>query len=47
MTDLTAEKKERFEELGRRCWREMEELRKEWDRILDEAEANEPTTDKQ
>ncbi|OXV07793.1 hypothetical protein Egran_04443 [Elaphomyces granulatus] len=47
MTDLTAEKKERFEELGRRCWREMEELRKEWDRILDEAETNEPTTDKQ
>jgi len=39
--DLTAEKRERFEELGRRCWREMEELRTAWDRILDEAEANE------
>lgn len=41
MVDLTAEKKEQFEELGMRCWREMEELRKAWDSILDEAEANE------
>lgn len=36
--DLTEEEKERFEELGRKCWRRMEELRIQWDRILDEAE---------
>lgn len=29
--DLTEEKREKFEELGAECWREMEELRKEWD----------------
>ncbi|KAI9375308.1 hypothetical protein BJX61DRAFT_494637 [Aspergillus egyptiacus] len=37
--DLTAEEKEKFEELGRKCWRQMEELRKAWDGILDEEEA--------
>lgn len=37
-TDLTREEREKFEELGRRCWQEMEELRIRWDRILDEAE---------
>ncbi|KAI9040951.1 3-keto-steroid reductase [Aspergillus affinis] len=37
-TDLTKEQKERFEELGRSCWRQMEELRIHWDGILDEAE---------
>lgn len=37
-TDLTAEEKERFEELGRTCWQRMEELRIQWDAILDEAE---------
>src|SRR4029077_15556586 len=29
-TDLTAEEREEFEELGRRCWQQMEELRVEW-----------------
>lgn len=37
-TDLTREQKERFEELGRSCWQQMEELRIHWDGILDEAE---------
>lgn len=37
--DLTAEEKQHFEELGRRCWREMEELRIQWEGILDETEA--------
>ncbi|KAJ5949028.1 3-ketosteroid reductase [Penicillium verhagenii] len=37
-SDLTAEQKEDFEELGRECWKQMEELRIKWDRILDEAE---------
>lgn len=41
-TDLTAEERERFEELGRRCWRAMEELRARWERILDEAEGLSP-----
>ncbi|KAJ5532516.1 hypothetical protein N7494_009068 [Penicillium frequentans] len=36
--DLTAEQKENFEQLGRQCWKEMEELRIQWDAILDEAE---------
>ncbi|KAL3479120.1 hypothetical protein BJX99DRAFT_223112 [Aspergillus californicus] len=35
MVDLTAEEKERFEDLGRTCWQKMEELRKQWDQILD------------
>lgn len=39
--DLTAEDKVEFEELGRKCWREMEELRVQWDEILDRAEAEE------
>ncbi|KMU87544.1 3-keto-steroid reductase [Coccidioides immitis H538.4] len=38
--DLTAEERVEFEELGRRCWREMEELRVRWDGILDRAEDN-------
>lgn len=33
---MTREKREAFEELGRVCWREMEELRKEWERRLNE-----------
>ncbi|PLB55068.1 3-ketosteroid reductase [Aspergillus steynii IBT 23096] len=37
-TELTAEEKERFEELGRTCWQRMEELRVQWDGILDEVE---------
>lgn len=37
--DLTKEKKEEFEELGRQCWKQMEELRIQWDEILDQAEA--------
>ncbi|KAF9888006.1 3-keto-steroid reductase [Aspergillus nanangensis] len=37
--DLTREEKERFEELGRTCWQRMEELRIQWDRILDRQEA--------
>lgn len=36
--DLTPEEKERFEELGRSCWRQMEALRIEWEAILDRAE---------
>ncbi|KAL6232579.1 hypothetical protein BDW75DRAFT_217595 [Aspergillus navahoensis] len=36
--DLTAEGKKRFEELGRECWRQMEELRILWDELLDEEE---------
>lgn len=35
--DLGAEEKERFEELGRSCWRQMEELRVRWDQLLDKA----------
>ncbi|KAJ5138697.1 uncharacterized protein N7515_003545 [Penicillium bovifimosum] len=37
--DLTKEKREEFEELGRQCWKRMEELRIQWDEILDQAEA--------
>ncbi|KAJ5183669.1 hypothetical protein N7492_001285 [Penicillium capsulatum] len=36
--DLTREDKEHFEELGRQCWKQMEELRIQWDAILDQAE---------
>ena len=39
--DLTREDKENFEELGRQCWRQMEELRIKWDAILDQAERDE------
>lgn len=35
--DLTGDDRERFEELGRECWRQMEELRVTWDRLLDKA----------
>ncbi|KAL2824845.1 hypothetical protein BJY01DRAFT_230364 [Aspergillus pseudoustus] len=37
--DATAEEKELFEYLGRQCWRQMEELRQQWDELLDEEEA--------
>lgn len=37
--DLTAEEKMQFEDLGRKCWQRMEELRIQWDGLLDEAEA--------
>ncbi|KAJ5899168.1 Short-chain dehydrogenase/reductase SDR [Penicillium taxi] len=36
--DLTSEGKEQFEELGRQCWKQMEDLRIKWDAILDQAE---------
>ncbi|KAL4891865.1 hypothetical protein BDV59DRAFT_59790 [Aspergillus ambiguus] len=36
--DLTREERERFEELGRTCWKRMEELRVQWEEILDRAE---------
>ncbi|KKZ60821.1 hypothetical protein EMCG_04507 [[Emmonsia] crescens] len=36
--DLTAEDKVEFEELGRTCWREMEELRVRWEKILEKEE---------
>lgn len=35
--DLTYEDREQFEELGRECWRQMEELRVTWDQLLDKA----------
>ncbi|KAJ5595321.1 uncharacterized protein N7459_001529 [Penicillium hispanicum] len=38
LKELTREDKENFEELGRQCWKQMEELRVKWDGILDEAE---------
>ncbi|KAL2819437.1 hypothetical protein BJX63DRAFT_428658 [Aspergillus granulosus] len=37
--DATAEEKELFEYLGRKCWQQMEELRQQWDALLDEEEA--------
>ncbi|KAI9932993.1 hypothetical protein ASPWEDRAFT_99258 [Aspergillus wentii DTO 134E9] len=36
--DLSVEDKERFEDLGRQCWQKMEELRIQWDELLDKAE---------
>ncbi|KAJ5679347.1 hypothetical protein N7462_007591 [Penicillium macrosclerotiorum] len=44
-TDLTLEEKENFEELGRQCWKQMEEMRIKWDSILDEAEKKKPTAE--
>ncbi|PWY93378.1 3-ketosteroid reductase [Aspergillus sclerotioniger CBS 115572] len=38
MRDLTAEEKMEFEELGRKCWRQMEELRVQWEEILEREE---------
>ncbi|KAJ5297557.1 hypothetical protein N7508_007806 [Penicillium antarcticum] len=38
--DLTREQKVEFEGLGRQCWKKMEELRIQWDEILDRAEAS-------
>jgi 3-keto steroid reductase len=35
MKVATAEDRVRFEEVGRECWRQMEELRVEWDGLLD------------
>lgn len=32
--DLTMEKREDFEELGKECWREMERLRSEWEKRM-------------
>lgn len=37
--DLTAEDKVEFEELGRKCWQGMEELRLQWEEILEREEA--------
>jgi 3-keto steroid reductase len=37
--DLTKEDRERFEETGRECWEELEKLRIEWEKILDDAGA--------
>ena len=34
----TKESREEFEEAGRRCWREMEELRVEWEKRLGRVE---------
>lgn len=39
-TNLTAERRQEFEVLGRDCWREMERLRVEWDRRVREAREN-------
>ncbi|RDK47051.1 3-ketosteroid reductase [Aspergillus phoenicis ATCC 13157] len=36
--DLTAEEKVEFEELGRKCWQGMEELRVQWEEILEREE---------
>ena len=38
MRDLTVEEKMEFEELGRKCWRQMEELRVQWEEILEREE---------
>ena len=32
--DLTTEEKEEFEELGREAWKQMEQLREEWEERL-------------
>ncbi|KAI9882661.1 MAG: hypothetical protein M1823_005587 [Watsoniomyces obsoletus] len=37
-SDLTQEERERFEELGRDCWQQMEDLRLEWEDVLDKAD---------
>jgi 3-keto steroid reductase len=39
MRDLTTEERVEFEELGRKSWREMEELRVQWEELLSRAEA--------
>ncbi|OKL59850.1 hypothetical protein UA08_04698 [Talaromyces atroroseus] len=38
MKVATVEDRVRFEELGRRCWQYLEELRVEWDKLLDTLE---------
>ncbi|PYH46031.1 3-keto-steroid reductase [Aspergillus saccharolyticus JOP 1030-1] len=45
--DLTAEERVAFEELGRQCWRQMEELRVQWEKILDREEAQMAATTQQ
>ncbi|KAI4215876.1 MAG: hypothetical protein LQ351_001864 [Letrouitia transgressa] len=40
VTELTEEKREEIEEVGRACWKEMERLREEWENILQEADGN-------
>uniref|UniRef100_A0A093XTJ7 3beta-hydroxysteroid 3-dehydrogenase n=1 Tax=Talaromyces marneffei PM1 TaxID=1077442 RepID=A0A093XTJ7_TALMA len=40
MKVASAEDRVRFEELGRECWRRMEELRVEWDGLLDSLESS-------
>ena len=32
--EVTKESREEFEAQGRECWKEMEQLREEWERIL-------------
>ena len=39
--DLTRDDKEHFEDMARQCWKQMEELRIQWDGILDKAEEKE------
>jgi len=34
--DLTMERREEFEEVGRKCWKAMEELRVQWEGRVDE-----------
>lgn len=41
MKVATAEDRVRFEEVGRECWRQMEELRLEWDGLLDTLDSKE------
>ncbi|KAH8697609.1 hypothetical protein BGW36DRAFT_397279 [Talaromyces proteolyticus] len=41
MKYTTAEDRVRFEELGRRSWQQMEELRVHWEKLLDAAEESE------
>ncbi|POR33847.1 Vigilin 1 [Tolypocladium paradoxum] len=41
VVDVTAEDIVRFEELGARCWKEMEELRAEWEDVLEDEEEDE------
>jgi len=36
MSQLSEERREEFEDTGRRVWREMEELRKEWEGSLND-----------
>lgn len=40
VTELTQEKREEIEEVGRACWKEMERLREEWENILQETDGD-------